>query len=104
MNMVDVRKRNLGAICNQDGSVEITVWAPHARQLEIQFADGGREALAKAPFGYFTVTTNQLRAGDLYQLVINGDKVFPDPFSLSQPEGVHGRSRVVDLHQFQWTD
>ena len=30
--------------------------------------------------------------------------MFPDPASLSQPEGVHGPSEAFDLHSFEWED
>ena len=31
-------------------------------------------------------------------------KVIPDPASLSQPEGVHEASEVINLNDFDWTD
>jgi maltooligosyltrehalose trehalohydrolase len=31
-------------------------------------------------------------------------KYFPDPASLSQPDGVHEASEVIDLKDFEWTD
>ncbi len=43
------------------------------------------------------------RPGDRYELRLDGDIRRPDPGSLSQPDGVHGASEVVDL-SFDWTD
>jgi len=44
------------------------------------------------------------RAGDLYKFRLNNASDFPDPASRFQPEGVHGRSQVIDPRQFQWHD
>ena len=37
-------------------------------------------------------------------LSLNGDTADPDPYSRSQPEGVHGPSEVVDPEAFDWHD
>ena len=35
---------------------------------------------------------------------MKGKQEFPDPTSLSQPEGVHGPSQAIDLREFEWSD
>lgn len=51
---------------------------------------------------YFT-TSAEARTGDRYQYVVDGLAV-PDPVSRFLPEGVHGRSEIVDPYAFSWTD
>src|ERR1700743_2153609 len=44
-------------------------------------------------------------AGTLYRFRLDGGRLCPDPASMSQPEGVHGPSAVVDLSSgFEWSD
>jgi maltooligosyltrehalose trehalohydrolase len=43
--------------------------------------------------------------GTDYGFTVNNESaVYPDPRSLSQPNGVHGLSRVYDQGAFEWTD
>jgi maltooligosyltrehalose trehalohydrolase len=44
------------------------------------------------------------RPGDLYSLVLDGERERPDPVSRFQPQGVHGPSQIVDPDSFAWTD
>jgi maltooligosyltrehalose trehalohydrolase len=54
--------------------------------------------------GYFETDVPNVRTGNRYVYLLDGDKERPDPASRSQPDGVHGPSEVVDPRQFQWTD
>ena len=40
----------------------------------------------------------------MYEFLVDGDKEYPDPASLSQPGGVHGASKAIDVTEFPWTD
>ena len=53
---------------------------------------------------YFQGTVEGARNGDLYRYIVNGAHALPDPASRSQPEGVHGPSRIVDHASFHWND
>ena len=86
-----------------DGLASAVVWSPEASQVDLCFKDQ-KLPLSKSLRGYWKGQTGQLVPGDLYTFQINGEKEFPDPASLSQPEGVHGSSGAVDLTVFQWTD
>jgi maltooligosyltrehalose trehalohydrolase len=44
------------------------------------------------------------RVGSRYRLRLDGDATYPDPWSRSQPDGVHGASEVVDHAAFAWSD
>jgi maltooligosyltrehalose trehalohydrolase len=53
--------------------------------------------------GFFSTTLPGEGAGVRYKLRVDGAGPFPDPWSRSQPEGVHGPSEVV-VPDFAWTD
>jgi maltooligosyltrehalose trehalohydrolase len=53
--------------------------------------------------GWFSTAVDALAPGTRYRYRLDGAGALPDPASLSQPDGVHGASAVVDLG-FAWTD
>jgi maltooligosyltrehalose trehalohydrolase len=79
------------------------VWAPLATRLELDLG-GRRIPMEKTTLGWWRVEADAAPETD-YGFVIDGrDPVLPDPRSPWQPQGVHGRSRVVDHAAFRWTD
>ncbi len=44
------------------------------------------------------------RPGDRYSYIVNGGNPLPDPVSRFLPEGVHGRTEIVDHSQYEWKD
>lgn len=101
-NIVNIYKNSHGVRPTPQGA-EVTVWSPEARMIELMIADKAI-ALQRDELGYWRASGVPLRPGDLYQFRINEDKTYPDPASLSQPQGVHGPSQPVDLGQMKWTD
>lgn len=95
-------RRTLGVNFNKKAEAEITVWTPYAEKVDIIVADGITITLQKAAFGYWETITDKLKPGDLYTVKLDNEKEYPDPASLAQPEGVHGTSQAIDLHQYQW--
>ena len=85
-----------------DGTIELRVWAPKVRSLEVDLASG-RHELADAGDGVYEALV-PARAGDEYRLVVDGEETHPDPCSRAQPHGVRGPSAVVDTGAFAWTD
>src|ERR1700682_6176397 len=82
----------------------LRVWAPAARDVQLEIA-GDRVAMACDDGGWWTVETPLATPGADYSFVVDGaEPPLPDPRSLSQPYGVHGRSRIVDHAAFIWTD
>lgn len=80
------------------------VWAPSRSSVDLCIdRDDRRHPLEPSGDGWFVATLDDVRPGDRYDLALDGDVHRPDPGSLSQPEGVHGPSEVVDLG-FDWTD
>jgi len=83
----------------------IKLWAPKAKSASVKLHESGETLpLTSQKYGYWTLNTDQLKDGSLYQFVLDDKAPLPDPASLSQPEGVHGPSEVVDLKTYQWTD
>jgi maltooligosyltrehalose trehalohydrolase len=99
--------RPLGAAL-QGSATHFRVWAPdHAAvELLLQRESGGLRPLTRENDGYWRGTFDDVRAGERYRYRLGNDaaRVFPDPASRFQPEGVHGPSEVVDLEAFHWTD
>ena len=69
------------------------VWAPDADMVEV-VVDDTETIMARGDDGWWW--SEPLPPGTLYQFRIDGGMLLPDPRSLSQPEGPHGPSRIVD--------
>jgi maltooligosyltrehalose trehalohydrolase len=54
--------------------------------------------------GWWSIETELLLPAVDYGFVLDDGKSLPDPRSPLQPEGVHGRSRIVDHRSFHWSD
>ncbi len=90
------------------------VWAPVARSVDLYLfgTDPSRQPtgeprvlpMERAEDGWWVTPQVTLRHGADYAFAVDGGTPRPDPRSLSQPEGVHGPSRVFDTSRFGWTD
>jgi len=83
--------------------VHFAVWAPDHAQVEVQLGDR-REALTRQDEGVFAGLVEGLTAGARYGYLLDGEGPFPDPYSRSQPDGVHDLSEIVDPSAFAWHD
>ncbi|MCA1747471.1 MAG: malto-oligosyltrehalose trehalohydrolase, partial [Bacteroidales bacterium] len=54
--------------------------------------------------GYWKKEVDNCAPGMRYKYRIDDNDTYPDPASLSQPEGVHGPSELVDLTAYNWSD
>ena len=105
MIRIDIGKRSIGVNFNNNGEAEVLVWSPAADKIELKNLTLNKlSPLEKTPFGFWKSTTFGLRKDDLYKFLIDGGKEYPDPASLSQPGGVHGASKAIDVTRFPWTD
>ena len=105
MEEIDVEKRKLGVNFNEEGQADIALWAPKVDYAEIYYVDKNKsEQLIGGELGLWTLTTDSLKPGDLYLFKLDGKVQFPDPASLSQPDGVHGASQAINNREFNWTD
>lgn len=86
-----------------EGGVEFRVWATEARSVEVVL-EGAREvrSLEQEAGGTFHGFVPGIGPGALYRYRLDGERVFPDPASRFQPDGVHGPSRVVDPDRYVW--
>jgi maltooligosyltrehalose trehalohydrolase len=85
------------------GGARFSVWAPAAHRVAVR-AGGRDHPLTDSGSGWFEAEVQGVRDGDTYALVLDGDRVRPDPASRRQPEGVHGPSALFDPHRHVWTD
>ena len=96
--------KSVGAVYKGENKVEFCIWAPFAETVEVVLnQNNASHVLSKDPQGYWSQSIPGVKAGDLYKFRID-KKEFPDPASLSQPEGVHSWSRVVDHSAHAWQD
>jgi maltooligosyltrehalose trehalohydrolase len=77
-------------------SVEVQVWKPDTPPRIIP--------LTHDTSGYYHAIDHHGDPGDLYKFRLNGAEDYPDPASRYQPEGVHGRSMVINPRDFKWHD
>ncbi|HEY9227453.1 MAG TPA: malto-oligosyltrehalose trehalohydrolase [Gemmatimonadaceae bacterium] len=98
-----------GAQLKSDNSVRFSVWAPRLRAPIVRVCTG--PAIGDYPLtpvenepGLFSATVPDVGAGADYVFVSGDGRELPDPVSRSQPNGVHGPSRVIDPTTREWTD
>jgi maltooligosyltrehalose trehalohydrolase len=105
MTNTTINQRTIGVNFDAQGAATILVWAPLAKQITLAIKSTNEKLpLQKEAYGYWKLHTDRVKEGDLYKFIIDEEKEYPDPASLSQPEGVHGASAAVDLKPFAWTD
>jgi maltooligosyltrehalose trehalohydrolase len=104
--MVDfsINKRNLGVTFLSGGYARFLLWAPLSKMVEIVVNEKQFLRPEMVGSGYWEVYTEGIKPGDTYQVKLDNRIIMPDPVSLSQPEGVHGPSRAVDMESFKWED
>lgn len=81
------------------------VWSPLAKHLSACVA--GKSLAMDGPDerGWWRLEVNDAGHGTDYGFLLDDDpKVYPDPRSAWQPEGVHGLSRLYDHSRFVWND
>ena len=101
------------AECRDDGSVRFRLWAPAARQVEVEFSLAGANRSMRLPLepcdkGWFELATDAARPGTQYHFridvgqisdgQINGGQEVSDPASRFQP-AQHARGRVLRVSQ-----
>jgi maltooligosyltrehalose trehalohydrolase len=82
---------------------EFRVWAPRAGRVALEI-EGRRVPMGARERGWWAADVAEAGHGSDYAFVLDGGEALPDPRSPWQPEGPHGRSRVVDHARFPWTD
>ena len=100
----------------EDGGVRFRIWAPAMPRLWASFSQiappdslepiSGRSIeLTRGDSGIFSGWAEDVKGPHEYLYYSGyGMKMFPDPASRFQPEGVHGPSEIIDPSTFPWTD
>ncbi len=97
--------RKTGVNFNSSGSAEVRLWAPKCTAVSIVIENKQAEiALQKKTQGFWFIQTNDIKPGDRYKFLLDQKDAWPDPASLSQPDGVHHASEAIDLAAYNWTD
>ena len=97
-------RKKVGAVYKGEGNCHFCIWAPKAESVEVLIKDHPKTLkLDKDSRGYWVGTSSEVNPGELYKFNIDG-KEYPDPASLSQPQGVHSWSQVVDQSSYSWQD
>jgi len=78
--------------------VNISVWAPSARSVELVTPER-RVPLHPRAAGYWQIEVDDSVLAHGYRYSIDGGEPIPDPRSMWQPDGVHGASYVVDTER-----
>jgi maltooligosyltrehalose trehalohydrolase len=103
MIRTDILKRTIGVNFIQNGGARISVWAPLRESVAVLLKNE-RIDLKKGSLGFWEGTTDLLKKGDKYKILLDDETEVPDPASLSQPDGVHGASQAIDVTDFTWSD
>lgn len=88
-------------------SQEYAVWAPEVDLVEVHLGAEGVEvkAMERGADGWWRLQVSREDVGDgRYAFSVDGGDPRPDPRSLSQPDGVHAASALVDLADHEWQD
>ncbi len=95
-----------GAEIEDDGAVRFRLFAPAVDRVNLVLNARENDPLAMAPEGdgWFSLTTDQARAGSCYCFRLPDGFEVPDPASRFQPEDVHGPSEVIDPESYTWGD
>ncbi|KNX38238.1 malto-oligosyltrehalose trehalohydrolase [Luteipulveratus halotolerans] len=80
----------------------IRVWAPTRDDVRLVL-DGADHPMCRGDDGWWT-SDAAVRPGSRYAFRLDGGDPRPDPRSLSQPDGPHEASEVVDLDAYDWHD
>jgi maltooligosyltrehalose trehalohydrolase len=84
---------------------QFEIWAPAAKKMAVRV--DGVALLMDGPdeHGWWRLGVEAAGPGSDYCFLIDGDQTcYPDPRSQSQPDGVHGASRLYDQNAFAWSD
>jgi maltooligosyltrehalose trehalohydrolase len=95
---------SFGASLGEEGAT-FRLWAPAAKSVALRLAPGSDDLVMEpSEQGWFELAVPGACAGALYQFVIDGSHIIPDPASRFQPQDVNGPSELVDAEAFDWPD
>jgi maltooligosyltrehalose trehalohydrolase len=84
---------------------QFAVWSPFAKRVSASVAGAIHSMEGPDENSWWRLEVNGAGPGTDYGFLVDDDsKVYPDPRSARQPNGVHGLSRVYDHCAFSWDD
>ena len=98
--MID--RRTIGLNFRGPEEADFRIWAPYAKRVLIETAIGSHP-LDQKNMGFWELKFFSLQPGARYMISIDGESL-PDPASLSQPDGVEGKSMAFDPSAYSWND
>jgi maltooligosyltrehalose trehalohydrolase len=95
----------VGSFYKEDGSCDFIVWAPFKKAVSVVITSPEKQecSMVQDDRGYWKVTVENVKPGLRYMFKLDGEMERPDPASISQHEGVHKASEVID-RSFAWSD
>ena len=93
----------LGANFSSKDGVRFNVWAPFQPSLQVKIHNTVLP-MEKAEHGYFHLEVQGLTENDTYSYVLANGIERPDPVSRYLPDGVFGKTALIDGNAFSWTD
>ena len=101
MKSTFLEQRSLGVNFRPGQEPGVRVWAPHANTVSLQVEGKNNIPLQQEQYGYWQTSCPGLKPGDRYLINVNNKNAYPDPASLSQPDGVHEPSECIDLNEIR---
>ena len=81
------------------------IWAPRVKTMTLKMGDQVMPMQGPSRRGWWTLEADEAQCGSKYAFLVDDDPApYPDPRSLSQPNGVHGPSQLYDHSKFEWHD
>jgi maltooligosyltrehalose trehalohydrolase len=100
-----ITKRTLGVTFPFENRANVLLWAPSPQYVAIKLTETSEIIpLKNIDYGYWQLTTSQIRPGTQYTFILDNESECQDPASLFQPEGILGPSEAVDTTTFYWED
>lgn len=95
----------MGVSFDENQKAIVRMWEHQAREMTI-FLEGQSLPieLEKQDNGYWYAETTVIKPGAIYSLLIDNQRVYHDPASLSLPLGSEGPSQAIDTSAFYWED
>ncbi len=101
MKTILSEQRSIGVNFQPGQEPIVKVWAPHAKRISLQVEGKTNIILHLEQYGYWQAKCPGLKPGDRYLISVNDENTYPDPASLSQPDGVHESSECIDLNEIR---
>jgi malto-oligosyltrehalose trehalohydrolase len=102
---------DFGTAILPDGGALFRLWAPGAQKVDVHLTPSSAAQpmertlpMTRQADGWFAVQSKEASAGDLYQFMIDGKQIVPDPASRCQASDIHGPSVLYNPDKYSWQD